>query len=479
MNINRRIIISNTVTVTIPLVLTFIVALAFSLISLGGFHKNSGFDNFKQLLAVKAELLDNKNGILKQNPEALEEEDFQNYIKAKLSSFNGEMAVIKNENIIYDTKDFNKIDIERFIEAENNHSLNNSVKVGNILYTIEAAPIDFKDGTKGNIILLSPIGENQQALQNIILVLIITFILSFIAVNTFVSYLFTKRILKPVELLKKAAEEISSGNLDCEVVEAGDQEIMELCRDFEKMRVQLKDSINAKTKYDDNRSMLVSSISHDLKTPITSIKGYVEGILDGVANTPEKLNSYLTTVYSKAELIDLLIDDLLLYSKLDLNQLPFDFEKTDAAEYFKYCVFDSAVELEKANIKISLENCLKGVSYVTIDRERMRRVIMNIIDNSCKYMNKEAGQITISLRETNLSIVIEIRDNGAGIDKNDTNKIFDRFYRGDSARTGTQGTGLGLAIAKQIVEGHKGRIWAISHGNEGTSILISLAKQER
>jgi signal transduction histidine kinase len=104
---------------------------------------------------------------------------------------------------------------------------------------------------------------------------------------------------------------------------------------------------------------------------------------------------------------------------------------------------------------------------------------MNIIDNSRKYMKKEAGKITISLRETNSSIIIEIRDNGAGIDKNDANKIFDRFYRGDAARTGTKGTGLGLAIAKQIVEGHKGRIWAKSHGDEGTSILISLAKQER
>jgi signal transduction histidine kinase len=479
MNIKRRTILSNTVTVVIPLIITFIAALILISLASGVFHRDAGFENFKQLLAVKAELLDTKNGILKQNPEIVEDASFQDYMRAKLSSFNGEMAVIKNENIIYVTKDFSKIDIERFIEVQNNHSLNKSVKVGNILYNIEAVPLELNDGIRGNIILLAPIGEEQQAFQKIILVLIIIFVLSFIAVNTSVSYLFSKRILKPVEFLKNAAREISSGNLDCQVVETGDQEIMELCYDFEKMRIQLRDSILAKTKYDDNRNMLVSSISHDLKTPITSIKGYVEGILDGVANTPEKLDSYLRTVYSKAELIDLLIDDLLLYSKLDLNQLPFDFEKTDAAEYFKYCIFDSAVELDKTNIKISLENSLKGVRYITIDRERMRRVIMNIIDNSRKYMNREAGRITISLRETNLSIVIEIRDNGVGIDKDDVNKIFDRFYRGDSARTGTQGTGLGLAIAKEIVEGHKGRIWAISHGDDGTSILISLAKQER
>lgn len=479
MNIKRRTILSNTVTVAIPLVFTLIAAILLSVITSGVFRKNSGFENFKQLLAVKAEILDTKSGILKQSPEAVTDTAFQNYMKAKLSSFGGEMVIINNENIIYATKDFNKIDIARFIETENKHSLNKSLKIDNILYTIEAVPFELKDGARGNIILLAPIGEEQHAINNILLILVIIFALSFIAVNTFVSYLFSKSILKPVELLKNAASEISSGNLDCEVVEAGDQEIMELCRDFEKMRIQLKDSVHEKAKYDDNRNMLVSSISHDLKTPITSIKGYVEGILDGVANTPEKLDNYLRTVYSKAELIDLLIDDLLLYSKLDLHKLPFDFEKTDAAEYFKYCIFDSAVELEKANIKINLINDLKGIRYITIDRERMRRVIMNIIDNSRKYMNKEKGQITIKLRETNLSVVIEMRDNGAGIQEDDVNRIFDRFYRGDSARTETKGTGLGLAIAKQIVEGHKGKIWAISHGNEGISILISLAKQER
>ena len=104
------------------------------------------------------------------------------------------------------------------------------------------------------------------------------------------------------------------------------------------------------------------------------------------------------------------------------------------------------------------------------------RVILNIIDNSRKYMDKKQGEIVIMLRETNSSIIIEIRDNGSGIDKEDANKIFDRFYRADSSRSEAKGSGLGLAIAKQIVEGHKGTIWAVSHENQGTSILISLGK---
>ena len=171
-----------------------------------------------------------------------------------------------------------------------------------------------------------------------------------------------------------------------------------------------------------------------------------------------------------------MIDDLLLYSKLDLNQIPFNFEKTDIVEYFKYCIYEVQPELKKNNININLENNLKEATFLKIDLERMKRVVMNIIDNSRKYMDKEQGSITIKLRDTNLSLIIEIRDNGIGIDKNNINNIFNRFYRADAARSGTKGSGLGLAIAKQIVEGHKGKIWGISHGNEGTSILISLAK---
>jgi len=300
--------------------------------------------------------------------------------------------------------------------------------------------------------------------------------MTFIAVNIFMSYLLSKRIIKPLSLLKTAVGDISKGDLNLEIIEVGDKEIKELCADFEKMRIQLKDSINLKMKYDDNRTMLVSSISHDLKTPITSIKGYVKGILDGVANTPEKVERYLKTIYSKTEQMDIMIDDLLLYSKLDLSQLPFNFEKTDIVDYFNCCIHESVLELEKANIKISLKNDLEQSKYVKIDKERLMRVILNIIDNSRKYMDKIQGEIVIMLRETNSSIIIEIRDNGSGIDKEDANKIFDRFYRADSSRSEAKGSGLGLAIAKQIIEGHKGTIWAVSHENQGTSILISLGK---
>lgn len=476
MNIKKRLMLSNTITIVIPFMITIIAAFLFIFVSSRIFNKDVSYDEYKKFTFIKTELSDTRSAIWKQNSGDIEDANFQKYLHQKLLNINGDIIIIKNNTVIFTSKDVNKIDIEKCLLEANAKSQKKIVAIDNIDYMVEVAPLRFKDEATGSAILLVPTFEYSGLLEKFIIFILVVFSITFIAVNICMSYLLSERIIKPLSRLKTAVGDISKGDLDVEIIEVGDQEIKALCVDFEKMRIELKDSIRLKKKYDDNRTMLVSSISHDLKTPITSIKGYVKGILDGVANTPEKEERYLKTVYSKAEQMDVMINDLLLYSKLDLSQLPFNFEKTDILDYFNYCIHESALELEKSNIKIYLENDLQGSKYVKIDRERLMRVILNIIDNARKYMDKQQGEITILLRETNSSIIIEIRDNGSGIDKNDVNKIFDRFYRADAARSEANGSGLGLAIAKQIVEGHKGKIWAVSHEHKGTSILISFGK---
>ncbi|MBU5484520.1 HAMP domain-containing histidine kinase [Clostridium sp. MSJ-11] len=476
MDIKKRLIISNTITAIVPLIITIIFMYGSVFVSSKIFSNEPDYDGFKDGVAVRSELVNIRNDILKQNIEDIEGTKFQDDLSYRLSDLDGKFIIVKGHKIISSPKDMNKIDIEKTMEILRENLLEKRVVINNIHYMAEVIDLNLKGGTSGNIVLLAPIGEEINEFNKLVLIAIVVYIISFIVTNIIMSYLFSERIIKPINFLKEATTEISNGNLDCEIIEDGDREIRELCHGFEAMRVQLKDSIVMKMKYDDNRKVLISSISHDLKTPITSIKGYVEGILDGVANTPEKRENYLKTIYSKAEHIDHMIDDLLLYSKLDLKQIPFNFEKIDIVQYLNFCISESEPELIKDNIKISLKNELKISKYVMMDRERMRRVILNIIENSRKYMDKEQGEIKLNLRETNSSVIIEIRDNGAGIDNNDINKIFHRFYRADSARSGAKGSGLGLAIAKQIVEGHKGRIWAVGHENEGTSIMISLGK---
>jgi signal transduction histidine kinase len=476
MNIKKRLIISNTLIVVIPIIITIAAAAAFLFVSTKLLGKDVGYSNAERLAQVRAELFNIKSGISKERAVSMEESSFQEFLRQNLSVVQGEYIITKGSNIIVNPKTMNKIDVQKALDAAEEKSLYKNIIINNISYILDAEEVLIKNGTTEKVILLAPIGEEVFYFKQFIIFTIIIFVMAIIATNIYMSYEFSKRILSPIKSLKNAVSEISIGNLEYEIAEEGDKEIRELCHDLEFMRIQLKDSINMKIKYDDNRKMLVSSISHDLKTPITAIKGYVEGILDGIASTPEKVESYLKTIYSKTEHVDVMIDDLLLYSKLDLNQLPFNFEKTDVIEYLNYCLNETEPELSKANIKIQFKNDLKHSKLVMLDRERMRRVILNIIDNSRKYMDKTQGEIILNLRETNSSIIVEVRDNGRGIHSEDINKIFDRFYRADAARSGAKGSGLGLAIAKQIVEGHKGRIWAVSHGNEGTSIIISLTK---
>ena len=477
MKINKRLIIYNIINIGVPILITLFVALLFINISYSVFYRDVKYNEFENTAQIKSKIDKISEDIEKNKIEINEVDKFEDYLENELSNYKGQYIITKGENnIIKFSKNISAVDAQNCVNKVNDNNIQPVLNINNFSYIYNVSNITYKDGSIGNVILLVPTDGDFNIIKQFIIIIIITFIISSIIVNTTSSYLFSKKIVKPVTLLQKATKEICDGNLDCEIVEDGDLEIRELCHGFEKMRIQLKDSIRMKLRYDEDRKMLVSSISHDLKTPLTAIKGYVEGIQDGVANSEEKIENYLNTIYRKANQMDLMIDDLLLYSKLDLNQIPFTFTKTDALEYFKYCMDDCAIELAKSNIKITLTNQISGSRYLMIDVERIRRVIMNIIDNSRKYMDKDNGKIDILLRDTHQSIIIEIRDNGSGISKDEINNIFNRFYRGDKSRSGVRGSGLGLAIAKQIIEGHGGKIWGISHGMNGTSILISLEK---
>ncbi len=472
MNLKKRLILANASTVIIPMLITVLIALA----SLYIFDKILGmdltFENYQRLYQIKYDLLYSETSILRHNPKIIEEETFQKQLQQQLARINGKIVLLKDEQVIFTSDNFSKIDIAKFLEAGDRSE---PVGIGNVTYTVQLIDLKFKDGANGNVLLLAPRDGAVANLKIFLGLMGIVFLLTYLLTNIIVTRVFSSSIIKPLQNLQMAATEISRGNLDHLIAEEGDQEIRALCQDLELMRIKLKDSVHTQLKYEDNRKMLVSSISHDLKTPVTSIKGYVEGILDGIADAPDKMERYLKTIAAKAYQIDQMIDDLLLYAKLDLNQIPFDFERTNVEKYLKLCILDSEPEFESYKIKISLHNQLsQKQQYVSIDRERMTRVIMNILDNARRYMHKEQKEIKILLRDTSASIIIELRDNGSGIKEEDLPHIFDRFYRSDPARK--KGSGLGLAIAKQIIEGHNGKIWAVGHGEEGTSIMISLGK---
>jgi len=415
MKLKKRLILANASTVVIPMLITVLIALAFFLVFSKLLGHDISFENYQRLSQIKFELINTKTSILQRTPEVVEEKNFQKHLQEQLAGIDGELVMIKDARTIFSSHDFSKIDVAKLVEAGNRMGGGEPVVIGDVSYTVQLIDLKFKDGSQGSVLLLAPIALSSTNLTILLVFIGVTFVLAFALTNIVVSYQFSHSILKPLHNLQSAAAEISRGNLEHPIAEEGDQEIQALCRDFELMRIKLKDSVHTQLKYEDNRKMLISSISHDLKTPVTSIQGYVEGILDGIANTPDKMERYLKTIASKAYQVDQMIDDLLLYAKLDLNQIPFDFERTDIEEYLKLCILESETELENDHIKISVHSELLQKQYVLLDQVRMKRVIMNILDNSRKYMNNDQGEIKVLLRDTFASLIIELRDNGSGI----------------------------------------------------------------
>lgn len=281
----------------------------------------------------------------------------------------------------------------------------------------------------------------------------------------------------PIHKLRKAAHNITEGNLDFTMEGAWDNEIGDLCRDFEEMRIRLKESTAEKMEYDRENRELISNISHDLKTPVTAIKGYAEGIMDGVADTPEKMDRYIRTIYNKANDMDRLINELTFYSKIDTNRIPYTFNTINAVEYFEDCSEELGLDLESKNIDFSYANYVAPDVEVIADAEQIKRTINNIVGNSVKYMDKEKGRISLRVKDVGDFIQVEIEDNGKGIGAKELPYIFDRFYRTDASRNSSMGgSGIGLSIVKKIIEDHGGKIWATSKPGTGTVMYFVLRK---
>lgn len=284
-------------------------------------------------------------------------------------------------------------------------------------------------------------------------------------------------IYKPIKELSIAMRKIAEGDFDYRLPDKQEGEIGHLHDNYEQMRLQLKENAEEKMQNEKKSKELVSNISHDLKTPITSIKGYVEGIMDGVADTPKKMDKYIKTIYNKANDMDRLINELTTYSGIDSNKIPYHFHVLNIADYFQDCVEEVGLDLEQKDIQLNYTNLAPADTCIVADPEQLKKVINNIISNSVKYMGHDKGIIDIRILDEGESVRIEIEDNGKGIAAKDIGNIFERFYRTDSSRNSLQGgSGIGLSIVKKIIEDHGGYVWATSKEGEGTCMHFVIRK---
>ncbi len=304
---------------------------------------------------------------------------------------------------------------------------------------------------------------------------ILWLIVGYAAMHLLFLSIFLRNTLKPLEAMKNAANHIKEGQFDYPLPRNREDEIGEVFDAFSEMQLALGQAETVKARYELQRKEMIANISHDLRTPITAIQGYADGISDGIANTPAKIEKYLSIIRRYAGKMEILVDNLSTFSRLDISQIEFRMEGVLLKDYMQDCLNDYEAQFTDKGIDVSLEFLVDPETRVRADRDQIRRVIDNIMQNAQRYLDKPQGRITLRVGEDEDWIVIAITDNGRGIPEGKTDKIFQRFYRVDEARSG-QGNGIGLSIAKSIIESHGGRIWARSVPGEWTRISFTLRR---
>lgn len=419
-----------------------------------------------------------------KDPDSFQDKKYQEAVNQELQDKHSYMILRKNDEIIFCGGESGK-EIYAYLPeytGDFRDSPENGIYLGgDIQNLVKQMDFLFSDKTEGSLFIVTEVDDLLPEVKYMVHEMIFAMILILCLTGAIMTMWVYRSILQPLGKLKEATQQIRDGNLDfsLNLEENNDDEIGQLCQDFEEMRIRLKESAEEKLQFDRENRELISNISHDLKTPITAIKGYVEGIMDGVASSPDKLDRYIKVIYNKANDMEHLIEELTFYSKIDTNRIPYNYAKLNVAQYFGDCVEEVGLDMESSNIELGYFNYVDESVMIIADPEQLRKVINNIIGNSVKYLDKKKGIINIRIQDDGDFIHVGIEDNGRGIPVKDLPYIFDRFYRSDASRNSSKGgSGIGLSIVKKIIEDHGGRIWATSKEGIGTEIHFVLRKYQ-
>ena len=490
MKIKTKLIISFCIIIFFPLLLAGMVTIAFCNFQVQVIEQTYGIRNADaysimnsvQILSrYTANDFEEIKRMAQSNPALLTGEAYLNEKNEELKQKSSYLVVRKDNEIVYNGAENNEAVLQALPEYGTTDP-----DTGTGIYTDSDAQILVKQidyvsevGEQESVFIVTSMDGSVPEIKTMVVQVIMAIFLILLVTGLMMIVWIYRSMITPLKKLQAAAENIKEGNLDFEIEAGGEDEIGELCVTFEEMRQRLKDNTEEKLNNERENKTLISNIAHDLKTPITAVKGYAEGIIDGVANTPEKVDKYVRTIYNKANEMDTLINELTLYSKIDTNRIPYNFAKINVAEYFNDCVEEIGLDLESKGIGLSYYNYASPDIVIIADPEQLRRVVNNIIGNSVKYMNKQQGFIQIRIKDVGDFIQVELEDNGRGIAQKDLPYIFDRFYRTDASRnSATGGSGIGLSIVKKIVEDHGGKIWATSKEDAGTIMYFVIRKYQ-
>ncbi len=491
MKLRTRLVVGFLSVTILPFMLFVAVSLFFSQMQVKTIKQNygvTGSDSYEILVNSMTTLGDAAEPTyqsvrqeVERDPSVLRDATYLEKINAKLRAMNSYLVVREGDELEFVGSDMGYTIYEMLPEYGNEESSSESgTYIGGDIQIL-ARQIDYlsEGGAESSVFIITDVGRVLPEIGRLLRNLSIAAILVLILIAGIIIIWIYQGVAIPLARMKIATQNIKDGNLDYELEIVSEDELGQLCRDFEEMRVRLKDNAAEKIANDKRSKELISNISHDLKTPITAIKGYVEGIMDGVADTPEKMERYIKTIYNKANEMDMLINELTLYSKIDSDNVPYNFELLSAVDYFEDCAADLEIELESHKVLFTYTNDVERNTKIVVDAEQMKRVINNIVSNSLKYMDKQEKRIDLRVKDVGDFVQIEIRDNGVGIATKELTAIFERFYRTDRSRnSATGGSGIGLSIVKKIVEDHGGKIWASSEEGKGTTMHFVIRKNQ-
>ena len=490
MKLKTRIIITFLIIVLVPMTLTGISFYGFARYQINALREEYGievtYENLSNSTMMLSKITQDTFAMMQEearrDPGVFEQSNYLNTLNSRLDNMYSFLLVRKDGNIYYCGSDEDESSLFTLLPAYGDARAGSDTGVyigGEEQALVKQADFLFLDGSRGSAFIITEADAFIPQMRILIVEMVIVILVVLIATGLCLSLWIYQGVVTPLNQLKKATRSIKEGDLNFTVEGSSVDEINDLCEDFEEMRKRLKLSTEEKMVFDKESKELISNISHDLKTPLTAIKGYVEGIMDGVADTPEKMDKYIRTIYNKTNEMDRLINELTFYSKIDTNRIPYTFSKILVNDYFNDCVEDISLELESENVEFTHENQLTEDVIVIADAEQIKRVINNIISNSLKYMNKDYRKIDIRLRDVGDFVQFEIEDNGRGIAPKDLANIFDRFYRTDASRNSSKGgSGIGLSIVRKILEDHGGKVWATSQLGKGTTMYFVLRKYQ-
>lgn len=489
MKLKTRLIMTFMTVIVLPVILSVTVITAFGRYQISAFERTyhisgtsySSFINPVGLMSkVTNSTLRKLERVAKNDPDQLMDRAYLEQINEDLEKKNAFLMVRLDGEMYYEGKILDG-DLQNHLPDYGDYeaSSENGVYIGEE-YQVVVRQVDFNaKGQQGSVFVTMNTNQIIPELKEFLIEMVIAIFLILIITSGVLIYGIYRCVVIPLGRMKIATQNIKDGNLDFELEVEADDEIGQLCRDFEEMRKRLKDTAEETVEYDRRSKELIRNISHDLKTPITAIKGYAEGIMDGVADTPEKMERYIKTIYNKTIEMDALISELTLYSKIDANRIPYNFSQISVAGFFADCADELEMELGAKGIGFSYHNYVNAEVMVIADAEQLKRVVNNIISNSVKYMDKTNKIINLRVSDVGDFVQVELEDNGKGIGAKELPYIFERFYRTDESRNSlTGGSGIGLSIVKKIVEDHGGKIWAASKEGTGTVMCFVLRKYQ-